>query len=349
MNKNLKKIFSILFILIFLTINLAGCFDDEPSDDNGGDNGGSETKSEFELKVEKVNEKAVSWLETLDVDPIELRYEMGIKGKKKFVELLDSYLVLYQTTDNEAERTKYKNKVLEITNITNDPDYHDMNIINDTQFRQDSTSYLRAWYIMTQFNLNTTYYEQEIKKALPRIDDHLPRRGINQKMVFVFYYSQLGYPINYKIEELFNFSVIRERNEVKDLDELDVYFITHEVFVLFDDNRMLLLTDEDIEYLYQIIPYFVNQTISENNIDLLSELVMIMTYLGLYDLDDYKIALEYILANQNDNGSFGNYEYARKYYSDLGISVDIQLYLHTTEVTLRALNEAIDVFDEKSM
>jgi hypothetical protein len=346
MNKSLKKILSILLILIIVSVNLAGCIEDEPSDDNDGENGGSKTKSEFELKVEKVNEKAVDWLETLDIDPIKLRYEVGIKGKKKFVEMLDSYLVLYQTSNDEVERSEYQEKVREISNITNNPDYHDMNVINDTQFRQDSTSYLRAWYIMTQFNLNTTYYEQEIEKALPRIDDHLSSRGINQKMVFVFYYQQLGYPINYKIEELFNFSVIRERNDINDLDELDLYFITHEVFVLYDENMMLLLTDEDLDYLNNIIPYFVNETISDNNIDLLSELVMIMTYLGLHELNNYKVALEYILANQNENGSFGNYEYAREYYSELGISVDVQLYLHTTEVTLRALNEAVDVFAE---
>jgi hypothetical protein len=109
---------------------------------------------------------------------------------------------------------------------------------------------------------------------------------------------------------------------------------------------MLLLTDNDLDYLNSTIQYFINYTISENNIDLLSELVMVMTYLSFYELNDYKRALEYILANQNKNGSFGNYEYAREYYSELGISVDIQLYLHTTEVTLRALNEAVDVFDE---
>ena len=107
-------------------------------------------------------------METLDVNPIKLREDMGIKGKKKFVELLDIYLVLYQTASDEKNRSAYKNKVEELTQVTYDKEYHDMNEINETQFRQDSTSYLRAWYIMSQFGLNTTHYENEIEKVIRR-------------------------------------------------------------------------------------------------------------------------------------------------------------------------------------
>jgi hypothetical protein len=197
---------------------------------------------------------------------------------------------------------------------------------------------------MTQFGLDTNFYISEIKKVIPRLDNHLPTRGINQKMVFVFYYSRLGYPINYTIEELFEYSVIRSNKNVTKLDNIDVYFVTHEVFVLFDDNKMSYLTEEDMTYLKEIITYQVNKTISENNVDLLAELIMIMTYLDLTHIIDYKIALEYLLNSQNDGGSFGDYEYAREYYEEKGIDIEIQLYLHTTEVSLRALNEAVDVF-----
>jgi hypothetical protein len=345
---NLMKAISIIFIFILISVNLTGCIGNEPPNDNGMENNGSGTKTEFERKVEQINNKTLEWLDDLDVNPIELRYEIGIKGKKKFVELLDSYLILYQTATTEENKSKYRNITRDLVQVTYDPKYHDMNEINDTQFRQDSTSYLRAWYIMNQFGLNTSHYEAEIQKVLTRLDNHLSSRGINQKMVFVFYYHRLGYTINYSLEGLFTSSVIREREQPEKLDELYMYFITHEVFVLFDDDQMSILTNDDKDYLKSIIPYCVNKTISEKNVDLLAEIIMIMTYLEFHEMDEYKTALKFLMNSQNDDGSFGDYEYARIYYEELGISVEIYLYLHTTEVSLRAINEAVDVFDIES-
>jgi len=104
--------------------------------------------------------------------------------------------------------------------------------------------------------------------------------------------------------------------------------------------------DEDYEYLKEIMPELVNITIKDNNVDLLAELIMIMTHLSFDSMMEYDLAMEFLLSCQNADGSFGNYEYARDYYESQGISVEIQLYLHTTEVSLRALNEAIGVYDE---
>jgi hypothetical protein len=344
LNGGYTKPIAILVLLILIS-NLMGCIDDESNSDGDNDNQ-NDIKSSFNLKVDEINNKSLSWLDSLDIDPVKLRYDMGVKGKKKFVELLDTYLVLYQTSDSEENKSLYKTKAWDLIQITFNESYHDMNNINDTHFRQDSTSYLRAWYIMTQFGFDTKYYEIEIDKVIPRIDSHLPSRGINQKMVFVFYYERLGYQIDYTILELFNSSVIRSRKNMEEMDNLDVYFLTHEVFVLHDDNKMWLLTEEDIDFLKLLIPYHVNRTILENNVDLLAELIMIMTQLGFEELVEYETALEYLLASQNPNGSFGDYEAAREYYNSIGIDIEIQLYLHTTEVCLRALNEAVDVFDE---
>lgn len=341
------KNIALLLILILLMVPITGCLwnsEDDGKDDQKKDD--QIETSEFEQKISEINGKTLAWVEILDVNPITLRNEVGIKGKKKFVELLDTYLVLYQTMDNNANKTEYKNIIEGLIQVTYNASYHDMNEINDTQFRQDSTSYLRAWYIMKQFGLNTSFYEYEIAKVIPRIDFHLPSRGINQRMSFVFYYKQLGYPIFYTMEDLFNQSVIREQANIENLTELDMYYITHEVFMLYDDNKMELLLQKDIEYLTGILPLLVNKTISEKNVDLLAELIMIMTYLGFTEMDEYKLALDFLLNSQNANGSFGDYELAREYYDNLGISVDIQLYLHTTEVSIRALNEAVNVFDE---
>ncbi len=293
--------------------------------------------------VEEINDKSLSWIDTLDVDPINLSYEMGINGKKKFVELLDIYLCLYQRTADPLEKEEYKQKVEELASVTKDQRYHDLDEIDDTQFRQNSTSYLRAWYILNEIGINTTYYIEEIEKILPRLNDHLPGRGINQKMAFVFYYHKLGYSIEYTMKELLDKSTIRKYNDAQNLSKLDVYFITHEIFFLHDDDQMNLLIDEDIEYLRSTLKILVNKTILDEDVDLLAEILMIMTYLDFDKLFEYDKTLDYILNSQNKNGSFGYYEDARRYYESIGskIDVDIYLYLHTTEVVFRALNEAV--------
>jgi len=330
-----KLKFTILVILL-ITISSFGCIEE-----SGPDEEPEEPIEQNEL-LEQINSRALDWLAGLDVDPIKLRDEMGIKGKKNYVQVLDIYLCLYQTTNDPKKKGEYKDEVAELIQVTKEEKYHDLNEINETQFREDSTSYLRAWYIINEFGFNTSYYITGIEKVLPRLNAHLPTRGTNQKMAFVFYYHQLGYEINYKMAELFNNSVIRTREEIQNLSELDVYFFTHEIFFLHDDAQLNLLTSDDYEYINATIIYQINKTLVENNVDLLAELLMVMNYLNYRDMKEYETVLNYLLNNQNKNGSFGNYEGAREYYQELGIDIDIYLYLHTTEVTLRALNEAVN-------
>jgi len=343
-NKNLVIIVLILIILVNFTCCLQ---DDEKNNDKNHEKDDDDISDlalkEFIEKVENVTASTLVWAESLDVDPVKLRQEMGIKGKKKYVELLDIYFGLYETTDEPLKKEEYRKTVEELANFTKDPNYHDLNEINDTQFREDSTSYLRAWYILNEFGLNTTYYLTEIEKILPRLNDHLPSRGINQKMAFVFYYHKLGYEIEYTMENLFNNSVIRSRILPENLSELRIYHITHEIFFLYEEHLMDILSNDDINYLKNVLRYQVNFTISENNVDLLAELIMIMHYLDFFELEEYEIALNYLFSSQNKNGTFGDYEYVRNYFKEIGspIDVDIYLYLHTTEVSIRALNEAV--------
>jgi hypothetical protein len=347
MENLLKKrliVFQIMFLLV-INVSISGCIDF--GDDNDKSKNGSDNKfltlSELETQVEDINENALAWVDSLDVDPIKLREERDMKGKKNYVQVLDIYHSLFSTTADPQKKEEYKNKTQELAQITHNWKYHDLNEINDTQFRQDSTSYLRAWYLINEFGFDTEYYITEIERVLPRLNSHLPSRGTNQKMAFVFYYGQLGYPINYTLAELFNNSEIRRKTGADELEEIDVYFITHEIFFLHDDNQMDLLTTDDIAYLNETIKFWVNKTIAEANVDLLAELVMIMTQLEFVSISEYDTALRTILSSQNKNGSFGYYEDAREYYQKIGskIDVDIYLYLHTTEVVLRALNEAL--------
>lgn len=335
--RRFKKLKFTILVILLITISSLGCIEESGPDEE------SEEPIEQNELLEQINSRALDWLAGLDVDPIKLRDEMGIKGKKNYVQVLDIYLCLYQTTNDPEKKMEYKDKVAELIQITKEEEYHDLNEINDTQFRQDSTSYLRAWYIINEFGFNTSYYITEIEKVLPRLNSHLPTRGTNQKMAFVFYYHKLGYQINYTMAELFNNSVIRSREEIQNLSELEVYFLTHEIFFLHDDAQLNLLSSDDYKYINATLLYQINKTLGEDNVDLLAELLMVMNYLDYSELKEYETVLNYLLNSQNKNGSFGYYEDVRRYYQEQGIiiDVDIYLYLHTTEVTLRALNEAV--------
>jgi hypothetical protein len=302
---------------------------------------GNNDRSEYEQAVLQINDKAIQWLDTLDIDPIELRYEQGIKGKKHFVELLMGYFVLYETGQDEQLKNEYKAKAETIVEVTNDPEYHDMGEVDDTQFRQDATSYLRAWYIMNEFGFDTTYYEAEIAKVIPRIDDHLPTRGINQRMSFVIYYEKLGYPIDYTMEELFSQSLIRNRPDAQGMTLFEYYVLTHNVLALYDAEKMDILTDDDMAYLERVIPELVNQTILEKNVDILAEFITVMTYLDFDALAEYDLAIEFLLSSQNEDGWFGDYEFARDYVESYGVGTQTEIMLlHPTEASLWALNEA---------
>lgn len=344
---------SLVLLIIFVAILVPAVlyYTGRPGSNSGENPGDSATdpsewsQSDFDNKVDEINKKAVRWLEGLDVDPVALRYEMGVKGKKKFVEMIDSYWILFQTADNEQDKQAYQSKLEQLAKYTSDPSYHDMNTITDRQFRQDSASYLRAWYMLNRIEFDTSGYKQQIERMLPRFDAHLPSRGIMQKMAFVLYCNALGHPIDYTMEELLEQSVTRSAKDKTDLKTLELYYITHEVFALYDSNQMDLLTKDDIQYLTETLSYHVNRSIASNDIDLLAELVMTMTYLGLERETTYRTALGYLATNQNPDGSFGDYEKHRAHFDSVGIKVEIQLYLHTTRVCLWALNEAAEVFD----
>ena len=123
---NGRRVYIAVIILILLSTSTLGCLWDSEQDKDEGpvENGTKEpngdnntTSPDFEEQVAIINSKALAWVETLNVDPIKLRYEMGIKGKKKFVELLDIYFVLYETASDSENKSKYKSKVEELASV----------------------------------------------------------------------------------------------------------------------------------------------------------------------------------------------------------------------------------------
>jgi hypothetical protein len=66
-------------------------------------------------------------------------------------------------------------------------------------------------------------------------------------------------------------------------------------------------------------------------------MLLSLKYLGCDNMREYQEGMNFIMKQQNKNGSFGDYERDRAYFNQQGIDINIKWYLHTTEVCLWAL------------
>lgn len=296
-------------------------------------------------RLREMRIKSAAWLATVDADPIRLRREKGMKGKKHFVEALHGYLYLYHLADGEKERREYKNRVKALIRHTERPEYHNLATIPLGEFREDSTSYLNACHVMQLFGLDTKAYKAEVRKVLPRILEDMPKRGINQQIAFRYLLDKLGLGEKFRVDDLIPRSVIRTHRDVARLSVGEQYDITHEIFPLgdFGQKKITAFRESDRDYLRRLMPAMVDAYTAGGNIDLLAEALVCMRFLDFEDMPAYRKGLDYILANQNPNGSFGRYEREREQMrvSRPRYDVDIGGYLHTTEVCLWALAEAV--------
>ena len=125
---------------------------------------------------QRVKAKARAWLDQLDVDTVQLM-KVGIKGKKKLAEILDAYLSFLHHAGDSAERQKILARVEGLVQQTRRPDYHDMLSCSDTEFVQNSMSYLRVLWLMEQLGLDAKHYREQVLLMKPRLDAHLEKRG----------------------------------------------------------------------------------------------------------------------------------------------------------------------------
>ncbi len=282
--------------------------------------------------------QARSWLDGIDIDPIALR-KKGIKGKKKFVELLDAYARLYKVAGPDANAIKQRFQ--DIAAITENPSYHDMLFISDEQFKQDATSYLRAAYLMKKMGINVEHYTKEIYKIKDRLDKHMHQRGVDQRMAFHWYYSIFELKEPFPLMEAYQHGLIASKTPIAALiGNMNVYNLTHEIFIPYeygDKLNVQFFSQDDLTYLKTVLPALTKYYMADGNIDILSEIISCMRFLNFTDHDEYRNGLIKILSSQNENGSWGNYEFLRETY---GKDIDVALYLHTTLVAIDALTVA---------
>ncbi len=288
-------------------------------------------------QYEKAALRARQWFDRLEVDPVKLRAH-GVKGKKKLAEILDSYMQIYGAARPE-DRQNILSRVKTLCTVTGRTNYHNMLTINDLEFKQDATSYLRVAYLMERFDLDTDFYRQQILLAHPRLNSHMSTRGVDQRMAFHWYYKHFGLKEPFPLESAFQSGLIVSRKQAEWFKErtMEAYNLTHEVFVPYkfgEDLDADFFTPDDKTYLRGVFENLIPWYIQKKETDLLSEFILCIFYLKMTDLPVYRDGLHFLLKSQNDNGSWGKYEQHR---AIMGAYVDQGLYLHTTMVTLDAL------------
>lgn len=275
------------------------------------------------------------WLDELEVDPLALR-EHGIKGKKKLAEIVWAYQILYGIVP-EHEKPAIIDRVKELVAITYQPEYHDMAAIDDEEFTEDSTSYLRVAYLMDKLGLDTELYSSEIAKIHWRLNEQMPSRGPHQREAFHIYYSHFGLAEPFALENSISEGVIANREPLQEDSGPAAYSLTHEVLVKYDFGDLSGVqpfSEADVAYIGETATALLRNAMEADDADLAAELVVTLRLVGLERLPEYREGLAYLLANQNPDGSFGDYEHLRPKY---GAYVDQGWYLHTTVTALLAL------------
>ncbi|MFH1969087.1 MAG: hypothetical protein ABIJ53_02075 [Verrucomicrobiota bacterium] len=281
-----------------------------------------------------------SWLDTLEVNPTDLRAH-GIKGKKKLAELLDVYLRLYDVALADDKKT-LQARIRSITAISATPGYHDMLRVTDRQFKEDSTSYLRVAFLMDRFGLDTKLYRQEIRKVLPRLNTQMKYRGSDQRMAFHLYYKHFGLQEPFPLQAAYQTGVISSRHppDWYKQNKMEIYSLTHEIFVPYEFGEKLdadFFSEPDKAYLRPLLADLTAYGIGLDDADITAELTSCLRYLHFTDLPVYQDSLQYLLKSQRSDGKWGNYEQHRGYYGDY---VNQAFYLHTTLVVVDALTTA---------
>ncbi len=289
-----------------------------------------------------VKARARAWIDALEVDPVDLLAH-GVKGKKKLGEILEAYVHFRDSATDPDDRAAIQARVLALARHAERPEYHNLATAPAQEFDQNSMSYFRVLVLLEEFGLDTSRYRSELLAVKGPMDAHLARRGPWQRAMFREYYERFALELPPVLADLGDAKgVLAFRLPARAISVTDGYALTHQVFVAFDYGHRReqdRLSDADLSYLRTVLPDLLQRSRADRDPDLLSEYLSCATYLGLHDAPEYEAAVDFLLATQNENGTWGDYEEFRAAY---GAYLDQHLYLHTTMVAVRSLIEAFE-------
>lgn len=282
--------------------------------------------------------RARAWLDALPLDVRELD-KNNIPGKRKLGELLAGYQHLGAVAQPE-QRRELEVRVRALAQATRQPWYHDMLNADDARFKRDSTSYLLVAFLLDQWGEDIGRYREEIKRIHPRLNQQMVSRGNHQQLVFHNYYVHFGLAEPHDMRQAASVGVIADRLSPFKMKGSDVYNLTHEVGARArsaDVPRQDVFSAGELSYLRWALDRLTVHYTMAGNLDLVGELLIAITYMGMNDLPIAREALAFLLESQNPNGTWGQYDEARATY---GAFTDQAMYLHTTVMGVQALTGA---------
>jgi len=285
--------------------------------------------------------KAKAWLDHLSIDLAHMS-NTDNDDKKRLSEVLGAYWMLYRY-GSETEKKAIKVRVKDFYNYTYKTQYLNLLTQKDEPFKKNSMSYLRIMWLLKEMDFDISHLIKKFHTLKPRMDAHFSQRGPWQKSMFARYYDIFGFEKPQSIQHTENMTgLIGKELPLSKYKRLHAYMLTHQVFVAFDYGNKKTQTrfnPKELNYLRTKLPFIVKHYDSKKNWDLVSELLLSMTYLGLTEDKYFQAAYKDLLLAQNSNGSWGNYEHLRAKYGD---SIETKYYLHTTGVALSAIEEKVN-------
>src|SRR5262249_10136768 len=153
-----------------------------------------------------------------------------------------------------------------------------------------------------------------------RLDKQMQQRGPHQRRAFHTYYEHFGLDEPFPLEGALDKGLIARRADPEALKRDDAYALTHEVYAAYDfgdDLEADPFSDNDRGYLRGALPTLVSIWQAKKDPDLVAELVTCMRYVRFTGDPAYIEALRGLLDGQNADGTWGNYDVARRRYGDL--------------------------------
>jgi hypothetical protein len=193
---------------------------------------------------------------------------------------------------------------------------------------------------MDRLGMDTGDYVAQMRRVLPRFNEHMAGRGPAQQMIFHIYYEHFGFEEPFPLDRAFEKGRIAARADPHTLGRMPIYHLTHEIFMPFRYGEVResdFFDAQDTAYLAGALPVLVDRRIAVDDPDLVAELVLCLEYLDMEDEPAYARGIAFLLDSQNEDGSWGDYPEADRRF---GPYARHHIYLHTTKLALSALVNA---------
>jgi hypothetical protein len=307
----------------------------------------TENKSKINVSKQKTEQNTVKeavkrakkYTDNLNFDLDYIRNK-GLPDKKYLAEYLGLYLKLKKFYNNKDINQQIQEKLKPFYNKINQPEFHNMAVVNDKLFKKNSMSYMRIMWLLDQLGYDITDYKKQFFKIKKRMDNHMRLRGEWQRAVFDKYYDyfKLQKPTELQYAKKLK-GPIDYQKQIDFYNKTNAYILTHFIFTAYDYGNSLTqnrFDKDDLDYLKTILPQIISKFEAINNDDLVGELLTCQVLLGQNNTSQFNNSFNRLLHRQNKDGSFGSYE---RYRKKVGSDVEFRSYLHTTLVDIEMFIE----------